>query len=340
MTSPSSVPLKTTIDWLTFRTKSCEAAVSASIRELFGVQGDRISLLEVPGRDGWKWAKEYQLDGLRLGRVDYGGESQRGWVRAILYGEGCQFIYAWAQDGAACAALEDVQIRRVDIAFTSWKGEVTDSRVVQAWEAGGFTGGGRRPTMRSVTSTDAWQGKTRYVGSRTSEKFFRNYEKGMEILGRVPGSAAVLRRLWALECEPGSVNFRGFEQLSGCQPENIYRCELEIKPRDYYSFAWADLDRRDAIFAGACPFYAELLEGVEAMPITKLMQAERAASLVGVLANCRKAYGGAIFTATQLIGEAAVMSAICGDGHSKRLLDLDVLVLPHLQRVNEEELNC
>ena len=82
--------------------------------------------------------------------------------------------------------LPDAQIRRLDIALTTWNGEVTHDMVVAAHEAGRFTTR-RPPNLQQILNSDG--GRTCNIGTREkSDKFMRCYEKGFEMVSRWVGT--------------------------------------------------------------------------------------------------------------------------------------------------------
>ena len=151
---------KTTIDWLRFRTQAQPLAGLEAIRGLYGSRGQHVKLVHLDrGKDGFKQGAAVQLVDMVLGRVDYGGDSQRGWVRWNLTGQACEWVTDWdAVEGLE--RLSGAEIRRLDVALTTWDGEVTHDRVVAAHAAERFVAGGRPPDMQTVTSSNERAGRT------------------------------------------------------------------------------------------------------------------------------------------------------------------------------------
>ena len=177
-------PQKTTIDWLRFRSKTTPEDILYALRPMYGEAGNSLKLKQLDkGVMGFQNAAQISIEDMPIGRIDYGGESQRGWARTDLTGKACE----WIQDWDAVAEVEDLpssQIRRLDIALTTWNGEVTHDRVVEAHNLGRFTIC-RPPTLTQVTSSDTRAGKTCYIGKREkSDKFMRCYEKGFEMVSK------------------------------------------------------------------------------------------------------------------------------------------------------------
>lgn len=232
-------------------------------------------------------------------------------VRWNLTGQGCEWVKDWDAIEAV-EALPQSEVRRLDLALTTWKGEVTHQRVVEAHERGRFSCGGRPPAMQYITSSDPRAGRTCYVGKRGGDKFFRGYEKGFEV-------AAKHARL-------GTVT-----ELDGCKVEDIYRCEVELQA-DTRPIPWeCVVERRDQYFAGSYPFLAELLPEVQADILMRRPERAPQLELRTALANCRHQFGSALYTALRAYhGDITeVWDQIIGDRHNADLLAAGVLMVEH-----------
>lgn len=312
--------MKTTIDWVTFRTYSDPFKILEKMVPAFGTCGDLLELVAgEKGRDGWTYSKEILLAGdIRLGSIDYGGESQRGWVRVNLSGTGCEWVQDWAEFQRLGIWLDEYELRRVDIALTTYNGEITDKMVCEAHEAGEFVSkvGGRPPELRSIVSSNPRAGKTRYIGSRAkTNKMLRCYEKGFEMIKDVPESIR-----------------NSTTHVEGSKVEEIYRVELELKAVDTV-IRFDVFTLRDQVFAGAYPWCAKLLEGVGHVRMQRLPDFKPRAKLSSVLKHCKSAYGAAIFTAMQVYGGDAekVLSLIMGDHHSRALVEAGALTVDYAE---------
>lgn len=304
--------MKTTIDYLRFRTQAEPRQALEALKPMFGTWGADLRLKPLErGVLGFQQAALICVADMPVARMDYGGESQRGWVRTEISGKGCE----WVQDWDAVQVLEDLpttEIRRLDIALTTWNGEITHDRVVQAHTSDRFHTGGRPPALQQITSSDERAGKTCYVGKRTSDKFFRAYEKGFEMASKIRGV-------------PGVVT--GFD---GHKIENIYRCEIELKAKTSL-IPWDVIERRDQYFAGAYPFCADVLPGIEADILQRRKERAPQADLAIALENCRVQFGSILYTAIEAHGGdiLAVWDKIKGSHHCERLLEAGVLLVDH-----------
>lgn len=307
--------MKTTVDWLAFRTRSNQFQVVDAIAPAFGTAADLVTFKPgLKGKDGWLYAGELLLAGdINLGRIDYGGESQRGWVRVNITGQGCEWIQDWDLVSRLANHLQEAQIKRLDIALTTNKGEVSDQSIVAAYEAGMFTAGGRPPEMRSITSSDPRAGRTRYIGSRQSHKFLRCYEKGFELIKDVPFLKATATHI-------------GEHKI-----EDIYRVELELKDVDKL-IPWEAIRGRDQVFAGAYPFCAALLPGVPHWRMLNLPDLKPIATLETALDHCRVAYGPTLRAALMAFnGDGSkLLQRVLSETPSHALVEAGVLTVEHV----------
>lgn len=307
---------KTTIDWLRFRTQAEVPAGLEALRPLFGdTIGRGLKLLPLDrGRDGFQQGCALLFADLQLGRVDFGGATQRGWVRWNITGTGCGWVESQG-DWTAIEAIErlpSAEIRRADVALTTWAGEVTHEAVEAAHGAGLFTTRGRPPDLQTISSSNPRAGRTCYVGKRTSDKFFRGYEKGFELAGKLGALGPSLTH------------------IDGHPIEDIYRCEVELKPEGI-AVPWDVIERRDQYFAGCYPFLARLLPEVECDILLRRPERAPQLELRAALANCRQQYGSALFTALAAYhGDIfRVWDQIVGEQHNADLLAAGALLVDH-----------
>jgi len=243
--------------------------------------------------------------------MDFGGESQRGWVRVSLSGEGCGNVKDW-DAVAEIEALPAAEIRRADIALTTWDREVLHDSIVAAHDAGLFCAGGRPPALQQWTSSDPTAGRTCYVGKRESDKYFRGYEKGWEMLSKMGPEREFV------------------QHIDGHPIEDIYRCEVELKAKGSV-IPWEVVERRDQYFAGCYPFLAQLLPEVEGDILMRRPERAPQTALAAALANCRVQYGATLFTALTAYGGDffRVWEQVVGKAHNPALLAAGVLEVSH-----------
>lgn len=304
------IPQKTSIDWFRFRTQANPLEVFEALKPLFPEHAPFFNLKHQPrGLLGFQQAALICASDFVIGRMDYGGESQKGWVRVDIPGKGCQWMQP--DEIGSVEELPDAQIRRLDIALTTWNGEVTHDMVVAAHEAGRFTTR-RPPNLQQILNSDG--GRTCNIGTREkSDKFMRCYEKGFEMVSKMGGNL------------PGKVT-----HIEGSRVEDIYRAEVELKAVST-DIPWDVVGRRDQYFAGAYPFCADVLPGIEPDILKRRPEREAQTSLSAALENCRVQFGPTLFTALHAYhGDmTTVWEKIIGHGHNQALLEAGVLLVDH-----------
>lgn len=302
---------KTTIDYFVFRAQSEPQKVLEAFRPMFGTLGGHLKFRHLQrGSMGFQQASEIVLGDFAVARLDFGGDSQKGWVRSVMGGKACE----WVQDWGATESVEHLggaELRRLDLALTTWDGEVNHEKVVAAHKNGRFKTGGRPPDLQQITSTNERAGRTCYVGKRTSDKFFRAYEKGFEMAGKRGRGSPIT-------------------QINGHLVEDIYRCEVELKA-DYTAIPWDVIERRDQYFAGSYPFCADVLPNVESDILMRRKERAPQTELAVALDNLRIQFGPTLFTALVAYGGdmTAVWDKVIGDHHCQALLEAGVLLVDH-----------
>jgi phage replication initiation protein len=132
-------------------------------------QGNHVGLIEMGG------SHTIRKDNVRTARIE-------------LTGDGCR-LYSAAGSGHAKrwlelqAKLESCagRITRCDVAADDLDGEYPVHWAMQLREEGAFDNRGQRPKGRLYDDMGSGDGKTFYVGTATSEKQLRVYEKGREL---------------------------------------------------------------------------------------------------------------------------------------------------------------
>jgi phage replication initiation protein len=298
----------TKIDWLGFRTQETPAAALEGLRAAFGPVGPQIQARNRKG--GWKGytqSADVYLGGMHIGLMAYGGDNQKNWVMASISGDGCEWIPDWEEAESAITELAAFQPRRIDIALDVFKGESSHEHVVEAYRAGRFITSGKPPKMTCIIPEDPNDGRSAYVGTRSSDKFFRGYDKGREMAAGHPN----------------------LTHIDGVPIEDIYRLELELKaktaplPEDI-------IDKRDQYFAGAYPYLQSVLD-VEPEVFMRRRERGPQLQLQAALANMRKTYGNTLFTALMAYqGDvSAVWDHIVGKEHNQKLVEAGALLVDH-----------
>ncbi len=300
----------TKIDWLGFRVQAQPMECLEALRGVFGEYGQYLS--SNPNKHGWNGFEQsagLSLMGLNVGRVAYGGESQKGWVRIDISGTGCEWVADWDNCESDLSGLSEFQTRRVDIALDTGKREVTHDTVVAAHRAGLFTTCGKPPSMTKIEPEDPYEGKTVYVGKRDQPKFLRAYEKGYELAKKCPG----------LE----------ITSIDNIPIADMYRLELELKAKNQ-PLPVDLIENRDQYFSGAYPYLQSVLS-VEPEIFKMSREKGPQRSLASMLGVMRTQYGNTLFTALAAYGGdvGAVWEKIIGDHHNEKLLAEGVLLVDH-----------
>lgn len=309
---------KTTIDWLRFRAKEEPPVILRALRPMFGDLANFLKLdTGEKGILGFKQAARVMLLDMPIGRMDYGGDSQRDWVRVDLSGKACEWVRDW--DAAeSVEELPNAQIRRLDIALTTWHGEVTHDMVVAAHAAGLFNGeaGGVPPELQQITSSNERAGRTCYIGSRKSTKFLRAYEKGFQMV--------------ANSVIPEGMK-KAITVINQSRLEDIYRVELECKASSICRLPWEMIRLRDQYFTGAYRFNAQLLPEVEPDILQRDPRLTPKRELAAFLELIKHQYGKVLYTAlTAHKGDvSAIWDRIVGREHHKALVEAGVLMVEH-----------
>jgi phage replication initiation protein len=300
----------TKIDWLGFRSQAEPMECLEALQGVFGEHGHL--LRATPNKRGWNGFEQtgtISIADLAIGRIAYGGDAQRGWVRVDITGTGCEWVNDWDSCESELSDLARFQTRRVDIALDTAKREVTHESVVAAHRAGMFTTSGKPPSMLKYEPEDPYEGRTATVGKRDQPKYLRAYEKGYELARKYPGIE--------------------ISHIGGKPIADMYRLELELKAK-HQDLPTDLIENRDQYFSGAYPYLQSVLDvEPEIFKMSKEKGPQRTlASMLGVL---RTQYGNSLFTALAAHGGdvGAVWDKIVGDRHNDSLLAAGVLLVDH-----------
>lgn len=308
------VTYSTTIDFWAFRTKSVLLELKKRLSDMYLKQtGLKLAFFDTgSGWQGYDKKLLISANGTNLGIIAYGGENQRGWAYVGLNGTGCQWVGDINSAHLELSSLVSYELRRVDIALTLMDGSVGHETVLRAYKRGGFQTRGRPPKLNQILPGDPTDGRTIYIGSRERDKFFRAYEKGYELLKNAPEHLK-----------------RTIKELDGVPVENIYRLELELKPKTC-PLPVDLIENRDQYFAGAYPFLKRLIDA-KPIAMTIKREVEPQLNLEVALGNVMKQYGSTLFTALMAYqGDTKkLLSKIMNGSHNDKLLSSGVLLVDH-----------
>jgi DNA relaxase NicK len=315
------------VDYMQCRSKREVPEVFEAVGKLFAWTGEGFAFADFgKGKDGYTTGSELLVGGQRVGRMDWGGEVMREWVRVVIEGTGCGYV-EWADVGPLEAIA---QLRRCDPCVTWTDGSMTHERVQEAYRAGGFKGQGRPPKARIVMGEgDPWAGRSFYVGAPQKGqgkpfKFARCYEKGLEVLmreGRVPTA----------DTDPTLV------LVDGSPARDVYRIEVEFNAQGQVPLPWDMVRQTLGYWRGAYPWLASIIAGSERY-LCEPSRPMPGTDLPRQLEHVRTQYGEVLFTALQLAGGdiGAVMAAIIGERHSERMVRAGALLGSGLWHVPDD----
>lgn len=183
--------------------------------------------------------------------------------------------------GSACALLTKKQwqfllrfldrleatITRVDVAYDDYEGKKSVGTCLQMWKENQFTGRGSPPKLRCIHNPvfDDGSGSTAYIGSRSSGKQLRVYEKGKQL-----GDNASPWVRWELEL----------------------RNKQRAIPLDV-------IDNPDQYFVGSYPALADFIVNVVACRI-ETAKRQVQISLDLLVESCKTGYGKLVYTLSEL----------------------------------------
>jgi phage replication initiation protein len=340
---------KTHVDWFAFRGKDTPDVMAAALGE---VVPDGLSVSLAPRKTGWRsFEKSFDVwltddrrgrpdeDCARVGMAMTGGDAVKGWSMFSLSGEGCAWVKDWSRVMDVCTdQIEAFELKRVDVALDRFDGSHWHD-VDDAWKAGDFCppSGGKKPKAKPIDSRRPEDGRTYYVGNRESAKFYRGYEKGMQLLGPQMVAAqdkdpeAFDLAEWLLREDVRVVLDDGGEaKLQRFHLRDWWRDEVEFKPVDN-PLPLDLIDNRDEYFAGAYPYLAKVLPTAVAHPLITRRERMPQLELRKVLETLRHQYGNSLFTALHAYhGDiGAVWDRIVGKKHNAALVAAGVLLVDH-----------
>ena len=338
---------KTSVDWFAFRSKDTPDVIREALKEAFP---EHLSLSFSKRKTGFRsFEQSYEIwltdqrynpetDCQRIGLVMSGGEAVKGWSMASITGDGCGWVQSWSKTMDACTSeLSSFDLKRVDIALDRFDGSHWHE-VDKAWNDGDFCppGGGKKPKAKPIDSRRPEEGRTYYVGSRESAKFYRGYEKGMQILG--PQIIAAMDANPELHIEEVLFkddvrlvkNDQGENELVCYNLRDWWRDEVEFKPVNQ-PLPLDLVENRDQYFSGSFPYLASVLPTVDPQPLITRRERMPQLELAKALEVVRLQYGNTLFTALHAYhGDiGAVWEKIVGQKHNKAMVAAGVLMVDH-----------
>jgi DNA relaxase NicK len=278
---------------------------------------------------GYEESSEIRFQDATFGLVATGGLGQKGWSYVGITGAGCAWIDDWPRAQEVAGAFARYELKRVDIAVDTFDPEAGFDAAREAYRAGEFSPVGGRPPKCSAVDTEQWEdGKTLYVGKRQTDKCYRGYEKGKQLLG--PRLAAAMRKDPELLPEVAAMSFKEIRDGELVRVWDWFRHELELKAK---SRPLPDdlIERRDEYFAGAYPYLGKVLSVADPLPLALTRERAPQTDLEVALHNVQRQWGSTLFTA--LVAHKgdflAVWEKVVGRDHNEALLRAGVLLVDH-----------
>lgn len=286
-------------DFYAFRARTEHQAVFEALRLAIGGNGYLLGhTIQATGWHGYAKHSLLNFAGKQVGLLAWGGDQQLGWTYASMSGAGCDFVDSWEFFEAVTQGLPEFGYRRVDLTLDVRDGSCSHERTVDAYRNGQFDNRGRRPEAERVEPEDRERGCTMYVGNRKRCKFFRGYDKGRQLRQKLGQSLT---------------------HIGDIAVEDWYRLEVEFKAADGVALPLDLVSDRDRYFAGAYPYLATILQGIEGRPFRVHPRHTVHVDMDRALAACRRTYGALLFAAQNVHGSKdAVWERIVGDQMTDR----------------------
>lgn len=231
---------------------------------------------------GMNFYKESWILGDEMGFVCFGG--QRATMLITLSGQGCtNALEGWQvrlYDFLSKTAIRP-SISRIDLAHDDIEGAYLSVDWAEAqWSVGGYTAraGGRAPSIERVGNwhRPSGAGRTLYIGTRTSGKFCRFYEKGKKEGDALSG--------W---CR-AEVEFKSSDR--------ILPLEILVRPSEY--------------FAGAYPCF-DLFAHVRTVSRPELKQKTAQVVVDKAIDTTRHQFGKYLRVFRDLYGDSKALDLVC-----------------------------
>lgn len=278
---------------------------------------DGMNLEYIPnksGRNHYEHSARILHEGTEFASVCWGGFSQNNTVMFSMMGTGCAQVKDWTHAVNVFKELPKAKLTRLDIALDVFDGslkleDVYATRTDRSqWRNGKQ---GRPPAFKPIGDMyeQGRDGRTLYVGTRDSDIYTRIYEKGLQLFSKMTNNEVVNDpRKMEYQLEEGSAPFKLGDYV---------RFEVEFKAKTTVLPLHALLNP-DGYFAGAYPFAASLLKGVN--PVQRLrLENVAMADLESSLQQVRHQYGAILATAAQIYGAQAAWGMLVGSQPSQRL---------------------
>lgn len=328
-----SIVNRTKLDWLGFTVKPKTRKVNEDGTQEHGDEMESVlALLQIcfpgvvsettgRGMPGYPQSFSLSVDGVQLGLLGTGAAHGRHFVS--LTGTACKRL----SDDLVELLYEalsldemDARLSRVDICFDVFGG-VTWDHAVRAYQEGRFKRprASKNPEFKKVESGSEFQnfGRTFYVGKRDGEVMARVYEKGLEMFARMPEE---LRD----QCVAREEMYEGEKPFA----DDWLRLEAEYKRVDKdRPLPLEMLIERDRYFAGAYPYFAEVL-GLECGKRPVQLKSDAEIDLLKLIHHAKRSYGTLIHSMSGMgFTDTQIRQELSADHHNPKLVKSGLLAL-------------
>ena len=165
----------------TFKFNESEESLVNLFQDLFNLLGSRFAPATELNRGFHGYKRSFQLG---ESRAVLGIGGQAGTVLLSMPGETCSLLHdRWPQVIQYLSQTRSAKITRWDGAVDDFFGKHSVDWAVEQYLLGNFNAGGNKPSCKNNGNwTDPQgEGRTFYVGKRKNGKYFRVYEKGMQL---------------------------------------------------------------------------------------------------------------------------------------------------------------
>lgn len=309
------VAQRTKLDWLAFTSSASLENVAQLVKSIILPGVD--FLKQNKGAFGYPESYAIVRDMVQYGLVCTGAGHGRHYVSltgvaAKTFDDATvQVIYDTFTD-EDLREVYDIRLNRVDICLDVF-GSHTWDHALRAYHMGRFKQlkAPKSPQLKTigVETEGVNKGRTMQVGVRGGHVVGRVYEKGLEVFANMPEELRIASD--AREAELG---------LAPVHADDWLRLEAEYKRDNDHELPFEMLLERDKYFAGAYPYFAEVLGETEtARPVR--LKTEIQVDLLSMMSNAKRSYGTLIYSLGQLgFTPSEVVEHLSSDRNNDKLV--------------------
>ncbi len=274
---PFTPPSKTQIDTLSITLEEPVHIVQDLIT--YAVSDKVIFLPQRKAKNGYMSSYDIVLQGQTLGYIAYGSrynEKQNERPMLHIEGKGCRY-FNWQIFYHYLKLTLNPRITRVDIKVDFFYGEVSIEAIREAHNQGKFKlpRATKDPILvpyGEIQKDGTNPGRTLYIGSMSSGKFMRCYEKAYEQfkysqLNENDNNDYMIKSFLDTNEE---ITFNGFNEEKPIKPRDWIRMELQLRNTNC-DFSLDLITNTDLYFSGSYPYSKEVLEMTDGIRPPRLL---------------------------------------------------------------------